>query len=213
MKLCLMCIALFSSLFCRGQAQTPPRPGFSTDAEPSREAPPKMATRSQSGAPVRTALPDAPVPTPDPLEINFLTHDTSRGASLANIEWPLNAPNQPKKPEVHIEPYWDKTTIATWGVLAGSMIFDSEITHQGIAHHNCVERNLDVGRYPSRGELYFDNFVGEFAPLFALEWVGGLAMRNGHVNGRFWKSFRRYYPLGPAAYHFEGGAQWLARCW
>ena len=172
-----------------------------------------MATRSQSGALLRTALPDAPVPTPDPPEIDFLAYDPRRGASLPNIEWPLNAPNQPKKPEVHIEPYWDKTTIATWGVLAGSMIFDSEITHQGIAHHNCVERNLDVGRYPSRGELYFDNFVGEFAPLFALEWVGGLAMRNGHVNGRFWKSFRRYYPLGPAAWHFEGGAQWLAHCW
>lgn len=42
--------------------------------------------------------------------------------------------------------------LAHAGLLAAT-IYDEEVTHQGLAHHNCVEANVNPP-YPSRGDLY-----------------------------------------------------------
>jgi hypothetical protein len=52
------------------------------------------------------------------------------------------------------------------GALLASTVYDEEVTHQGLAHHKCIERTVDPP-YPTRAQLYenglaFDALVTGF---------------------------------------------------
>jgi hypothetical protein len=47
----------------------------------------------------------------------------------------------------------DKRFVFAHVALFGSVIFDTEVTHQGLAHHNCVESRVGLP-HPTRGRLY-----------------------------------------------------------
>ena len=38
-------------------------------------------------------------------------------------------------------------------------MFDIEVTHQGLAHHKCVEGNEELGYTPSRGKMYRNDML------------------------------------------------------
>lgn len=90
-------------------------------------------------------------------------------------------------------------------VFAASAIFDTEVTHAGIAHHRCVEGNPYFNtHYPSRGHLYKHN-AEEFAVVGGL----GFLMTKARIY--------RWIPVGMGAYgaqmHFRAAASWLGNCW
>jgi hypothetical protein len=45
----------------------------------------------------------------------------------------------------------DKKFWVAHGLFLDSIIYDAELTHQGLAHHRCVEGNINLGQRPSRG--------------------------------------------------------------
>jgi hypothetical protein len=109
-------------------------------------------------------------------------------------------------------PVWDKKTWAAHVILASSMIFDVEMTHEGIAHHRCEEGNSDLNAHPSRSELYLDN-LEQFAPIVVIDWLGSAAFRAHHLPR--WARMSIGY-LGPSigsAKHIKGGVDWYTKCW
>lgn len=103
--------------------------------------------------------------------------------------------------EVFHEPYYVVSTI----IFGASLIFDTELTEAGIAHHKCVEGNPYFGtHYPSRGHLYKHD-AEEFAVVAGLGFL--------FTKARIY----RWIPVSMAAYgsqvHFRGGASWLQHCW
>lgn len=115
--------------------------------------------------------------------------------------------------EKHRHPIFTKTwMIAYFGVYPSTILFDAEMTHEGLAHHKCVEGNIELGRRPSRGELYRDNFLKEYVPLTAINLLLQAAWR-GDGQPKKWE----WVPLIGAGYgstvHLRGGIQWYQRCW
>lgn len=103
--------------------------------------------------------------------------------------------------EVFHEPYYVASTL----VFAASLVYDTELTHAGLAHHKCVEGNPYFNtHYPSRGHLYKHD-----AEELAV--VGGLGFL--FTKARIY----RWIPLGMGAYgsyvHFKAGSSWLQNCW
>ena len=97
-------------------------------------------------------------------------------------------------------------------ILAGSMIFDTETTHQGLAHHQCVEGNTDLLRHPSRSELYTDDLL-QFAPEVVMDSLTALAGRAAHLPRWAWKPIGYIGPVYGSIVHFRGGISWYANCW
>jgi hypothetical protein len=101
------------------------------------------------------------------------------------------------------EAFHDKTWRATQSVWLGAIIYDSELTHQGLAHHNCVEGNRDLSHHPSRAAIYLSDLpaysVGTAFNYLALRFVGKpLIFEFAGIN---------------TVQHLIGGSQWLERCW
>lgn len=98
----------------------------------------------------------------------------------------------------------DKTLLATESFWLGSIVYDAELTHQGLAHHKCVEATTLVDdRHPSRGELYAWD-VPEFAAGTALN----------YLMMRFVGKPLIFETAGIAsAEHLRGGSKWLMSCW
>jgi len=102
------------------------------------------------------------------------------------------------------EVFHDKIFLTVQAIWLGSIVFDSEITHQGLAHHNCVENSINPdGDHPSRGALYAGDIPG-FALGTAMNW---LMMK--YVS----KSMIFTFPTYGSIKHFQGGSEWLQRCW
>lgn len=67
----------------------------------------------------------------------------------------------------YVYPTWQETltghhAVMFWsaqGLAVASSVADIEITHQGLAHHNCVEGNDELPQHPSRGHLYAYTFA------------------------------------------------------
>lgn len=125
--------------------------------------------------------------------------------------WNLTTVNQPEAPPQR-EPVWDKKTWAAHMFLAGSMIFDVETTHQGLAHHQCIEGNSNLAGHPSRSELYLDN-LEQFAPMVVMDWLGSATLRAGHLPRWAWKSIGYAGPIYGGFRHIQGGIHWYTRCW
>ena len=98
---------------------------------------------------------------------------------------------------------WNKKFIAVHAAFLGSIVYDAELTHQGLAHHNCVEANPNLGSHPSRAEIYRENVVA-FGAINGLDWFAA-------------KIKIRYLPyIGPVVgtvVHLTAGSKWLAQCW
>jgi len=145
-------------------------------------------------------LPNAPLTVP------------GRGDAPAHFEWNLGTPVMQTDRPFHRPTIWDKKMWAAHMVLAGSMIFDVEVTHEGVAHHRCQEGNLDLHSHPSRGELYRDNLF-QFGPIMVMDWLAAKAARNGHLGRRYWKPIGYIGPVYGGFMHFRGGTKWLTNCW
>lgn len=120
-------------------------------------------------------------------------------------ETPLLSPRR-------LDPIWDRKMWAAHIVLAGSMIFDVEMTHQGLAHHQCVEGNNSLEAKPSRGELYVDN-LKQFGPILLMDWLGAAAARSGHLPRWVWKPMGYAGPVYGSIDHIRGGLAWFTQCW
>lgn len=98
---------------------------------------------------------------------------------------------------------FNKMFISTHAVYLASIVYDGELTHEGLAHHRCEEANPNFGTHPSRGEFYGKNML-VFGAITGVDWFTA-------------KTGVRYLPyVGPAvatAVHVTGGSKWLMNCW
>jgi len=101
---------------------------------------------------------------------------------------------------------FNKKFVAAHGILLASFVFDAEVTHAGLAHHKCLESNLQLGPHPSRWQLYSGK-----GNLFFLGGLIGLDL----VSEKFQIPYVPYLlPLAGAAKKFTAGTSWLTgTCW
>jgi hypothetical protein len=100
----------------------------------------------------------------------------------------------------------NKKFVIAHGILLASFVYDAEITHAGLAHHKCLESNIQLGPHPSRWQLY--NGKGN---MFFLGGLIGLDL----VSEKFQIPYVPYLlPLAGAAKKFSAGTTWLTgSCW
>jgi hypothetical protein len=82
--------------------------------------------------------------------------------------------------------------------------FDVEMTHQGLAHHRCVEANPGLPLHPSRGQLYRSDAMEEAT-------VAGFGFLSTKLGLPRWITLAML-PY-PAEVHIRGGMSWVGRCW
>jgi hypothetical protein len=116
------------------------------------------------------------------------------GGDLDGDAWPLRTNH---------ELFHNRIFLVSHAIWLSSIVYDIELTHQGLAHHNCVEGNLNAGEHPGRTELYVGS-IPTTALMFALDifWTKYLFQPNAVIG-----------PVIGSAYHFRGGSQWLLNCW
>jgi hypothetical protein len=177
---------LFPLALSAQQAQSDPQSAhavfmFADESAFQLEAPPADATDER-------VLPDAP--------------GARNEEALAGAAYAAKSSKAPA-PAVESVRVFSKTFIAVHSVFWGSIVYDAELTHQGLAHHKCVESNPALGTHPSRGKIYGENLL-TFSAISGLDWVAA-------------KMKIRYLPyVGPAvgtAIHITGGSKWLTECW
>ena len=71
------------------------------------------------------------------------------GATVTSREALPDAPSHAK--------LFQRTFFAAHAILLTSVVYDVEVTHQGLAHHNCVEGNPLLSQHPSRSALYLSD--------------------------------------------------------
>jgi hypothetical protein len=129
-------------------------------------------------------LPESPQPQPE--DATFWSSGTS------------DAPLRTNREAFH-----DKAWRTTQIVWLGAIIYDSELTHQGLAHHNCVEGNPLLSQHPSRSALYLSDLpeygVGTVFNYLALRFIG--------------KPLIFEFAGVGTVKHLIGGSSWLTRCW
>lgn len=105
---------------------------------------------------------------------------------------------------IKTEAVFNKKFIAVHTALLASIVYDTELTHQGLAHHKCVESNTELGPHPGRGTIYGQNMLA-FGAISGLDWVAA----------RFIKLPLLPYvtPAVASAEHITGGSKWLTECW
>lgn len=124
--------------------------------------------------------------------------DTSDKAGFFSVRGPDDRPLRTNREVFH-----DKTWAVTQAVWLGAITYDVEITHQGIAHHKCVEGNLDLKERPTRASLYLDNLA---------EYAAGTGFN--YIALRFIaKPVSFLFPTWSSIEHIRGGSQWLMNCW
>jgi hypothetical protein len=141
--------------------------------------------------------------------------DAPSSTSLAKQDtfaWSLAGPTKQADTAPKPAPIWDKPMWAATIFQAGATIFDIEMTHEGIAHHKCVEGNLSLARHPSRSELYLDN-LEEFAPAVVIDGLGLLGLRAAHLPRWYWRTVGYFSPVYGSTIHLRGGIHWYTRCW
>ena len=100
-----------------------------------------------------------------------------------------------------------KRFVIAHGVYLASIVYDVEVTHAGVAHHNCQEGNTDLSSRPSRGELYRSNLL-EFGVLTAFD---------AFIQSRHFEKKQGWVAYIGSSYgtvvHLKAGTRWLAECW
>jgi hypothetical protein len=202
-----VCFPLFFYYLSQAQVTNLP-PGEATHQSASQQCSdcstgiePALNQLNSGRSELNTELPDAP---------SSVSVETSNP-----FVWDLAVPSVPAKESATAprpDPIWDKKAWAAQIFLVGTIIFDVEATHQGIAHHKCVEGNNTLREQPSRGELYVDN-LKQFVPMVVMEGLGALALRHGHLPRWAWKAMVYGGPVYPSAMHLHGGIKWVTQCW
>jgi len=115
-------------------------------------------------------------------------------------------PKQVKRPEPALrnDSALNKKFIAVHAALLGSMVYDAELTHEGLAHHKCVEANPYLGVHPSRGEIYGQNLLA-FGAIAGLDWMTAKLIKVHYLP--------YVAPVAESLVHLRGGSQWLTECW
>jgi hypothetical protein len=117
--------------------------------------------------------------------------------------WSAGRFDAPAPLRTNREAFHDKAWRATQLVWLSAIIYDSELTHQGLAHHNCVEGNEDLSHHPSRAAIYLSDLpeygVGTAFNYLILRFVG--------------KPLIFEFAGISTVQHLIGGSQWLTRCW
>lgn len=96
-----------------------------------------------------------------------------------------------------------KTLWAYFSTALMADVYDSEMTHEGLAHHRCVEANVDPP-YPSRADLY-RNDIPDAAAIFA---AGFILVRVHAPKWLLWS-----VQAAPDIAHIKGGTGWRTKCW
>jgi hypothetical protein len=140
-----------------------------------------------------TTLPNAPA-------LRTVNNNDAEGLSVAVYE---PKPSKPPEPAIERDRVFNKKFIAVHAAYLGSIVYDTELTHEGLAHHKCVESNTSLGTHPSRAEMYGQNMLA-FGAISSLDWLTR-------------KLKIRYLPyvtpVAGSAIHFTGGSKWLTECW
>lgn len=197
------CSLIFSCPFSRAQGTIASPNAVQSDTQSTcARCSPKLAPlKDQNDAELSATnrvLPDSPGSTVPAMPDTFV--------------WSLTEPTQQPTMAPPRVPIWDKKMWAANIVFAGAIIFDVESTHQGIAHHRCVEGNTDLSKKPSRGELYGNN-LEVFIPIVVMAASGALAGRSAHLPRWAWKAMGYIGPGIGTFKHLSGGIHWYTRCW
>jgi hypothetical protein len=121
----------------------------------------------------------------------------------------IDKDNLPDNPQPRV---FSKAFLIGHGIYLASNVFDIEMTHQGLAHHRCVEGGFDGGQHPSRGELYRGDlpvfgFLTFMDILFKMEYNRPDIRTKWLVWMPF--SFAGWGTMG----HLRGGIKWYTDCW
>jgi hypothetical protein len=99
---------------------------------------------------------------------------------------------------------WTRKFIFAHSFMLASGIYDAEVTHQGLAHHLCVEKNFG-DPYPSRGKIYRDAML-PMAAATAADW---LMAKIGIPVAPY-----TVMPAEISLTHFRSGSRWFTHeCW
>jgi hypothetical protein len=121
-------------------------------------------------------------------------------------EMPYGGYAHDKAGEVKEHPALTKTFLLVHGTYLAANVFDIEMTHQGVAHHNCVEGGFDGDPHPSRGEMYAVDMT-IFSVITGLDYL----FAKGHPPK--WFPVQYIMPGIAIGKHLKGGIDWYSRCW
>jgi len=127
----------------------------------------------------------------------------SGGEALAPAVYEPRQSRRPA-PALRNDNVLNKKFIAVHAALLGSMVYDAELTHEGLAHHKCVESNPHLGIHPSRGEIYGQNLLA-FSAITGLDWITGKLIKVHYLP--------YVAPVAESVVHLRGGSEWLTECW
>lgn len=122
-------------------------------------------------------LPDAPQP-------HFLVQPENEVRTTSSFHPPVKV--------------WNKKFTIAHAAYLGSIVYDAEVTHQGLAHHKCLEKN-GGNPLPSRGQLYRKD-LGLFALSTGFDWF----MARSKI-----PYIPYILPVAGTAEHIHGGTQWF----
>jgi hypothetical protein len=214
MRQCFLVECVISSLFALAQAQT------------SLVVNPSQNTHTHSTA-CETVLLDTSTCRSDVEWVTKQTTSSSFDKSVSSTAPPETPEPQPAPPVVHfawnlsypqnqvanaprVSPVWDKKMWVAHVVYAGATIVDVEVTHQGLAHHRCVEDSNVSDGLPSRGSLYLNNVLLEFVPITALDWVAASGVRSAHSPRWLWKPIGYVGATWGSIRHLRNGFTWIS---
>ena len=145
---------------------------------------PHSSVYSSQNEPGAQILPDAP-------------STLSKSSNLAQLDRNGNLVYADDKPRKILT----KPFLAAHAIFLAATVFDVEMTHQGLAHHMCVEQNGSP--HPSRGELYQSQLL-QFAAVSGVD----LLFQAAHLQ------FAPYMgAIIGTIKHVDGGTRWATGCW
>jgi hypothetical protein len=117
--------------------------------------------------------------------------------------WTFGGPDAPAPLRTNHEVFHDRFFLSEQAFWLSAIVYDSEITHQGIAHHRCQEGNQNLPAHPSRGQIYRSD-IPEYAVGTAYNFL---------MMKYMWKPLSMLFPAVGGTEHIRGGSEWLLNCW
>jgi hypothetical protein len=128
--------------------------------------------------------------------------DAPEPVKLVNGSWQHDPAGDPPKQKT-----FTKKFVAAHAVFLASVVYDVELTHQGIARHRCVEQNRDLPLHPSRGQSYTEALI-PFAVMTGFD----VLVQSRHFEKKV--GWLAYTGAGYGTFvHISGGTSWLSGCW
>jgi hypothetical protein len=117
--------------------------------------------------------------------------------------WTFGGPYASAPLRTNHEVLHDKLFLSEQTFWLGAIVYDTEMSHQGIAHHRCQEGNQNLPAHPSRWQFYSSD-IPEYALGTAYNWLMVKYM---------WKPLSLIFPVERGTAHIRGGSAWLLNCW